>query len=258
MRSAMLPRCALKIWMFSSRSRNWQRPAGSASLRAEPVGRYQGRAQTRGRVRRAVDGACGRSLALTPAGHLVHAAKELSELTAAMRRDMAGEMAALRGAIRLGTVRALLGSVAASAGRHAAGTSVRPVAGECQEYGGAGAHAARRQARLGGVLRRAARPWGEHAPGRIESPRLFETSLSVKPEAPLALRPASSGAPRFRWRGRRRAQLRGLACARWRGRHAIRRVSRLGHSLPHTGSHCERQALLANEPTRVRPSWRCG
>lgn len=40
-------------------------------------------------------------------------AVELSELTAATRRDMAGEMAALRGAIRLGVVPALLGGVAA-------------------------------------------------------------------------------------------------------------------------------------------------
>jgi DNA-binding transcriptional LysR family regulator len=56
----------------------------------------------------------GRSLALTPAGRtLYQRAMELSALATATRRDMAGETAALRGAIRLGVVPALLGSVAA-------------------------------------------------------------------------------------------------------------------------------------------------
>ena len=55
-----------------------------------------------------------RSLALTPAGRTLYLrAMELSALTTATRRDMAGEVAAMRGAIRLGIVPALLGSVAA-------------------------------------------------------------------------------------------------------------------------------------------------
>jgi len=56
----------------------------------------------------------GGALALTPAGRTLYLrAMELSALTTATRRDMAGEVAALRGAIRLGVVPALLGSVAA-------------------------------------------------------------------------------------------------------------------------------------------------
>jgi len=55
-----------------------------------------------------------RSLALTPAGRtLYQRARELSALTVTTRRDMAGEVASLRGAIRLGVVPALLASVAA-------------------------------------------------------------------------------------------------------------------------------------------------
>lgn len=47
----------------------------------------------------------GRLLALTPAGRaLYQRAMELSELTATTRRDMAAEVASLRGAIRLGVV----------------------------------------------------------------------------------------------------------------------------------------------------------
>lgn len=56
----------------------------------------------------------GGSLALTPAGRtLYQRAIELSQLTVATRRDMAGEVASLRGAIRLGVVPALLASVVA-------------------------------------------------------------------------------------------------------------------------------------------------
>lgn len=56
----------------------------------------------------------GRSLALTTAGRTLYLrAMELNALTTATRRDMAGEVAAMRGAIRLGIVPALLGSVAA-------------------------------------------------------------------------------------------------------------------------------------------------
>lgn len=54
----------------------------------------------------------GRALALTPAGRtLYQRAVELSGLTAATRRDMAGEASALRGAIRLGVAPALFSSV---------------------------------------------------------------------------------------------------------------------------------------------------
>lgn len=55
----------------------------------------------------------GSLLALTPAGRtLYQRAIELATLADATRRDMAGEVAALRGTIRLGVVPALLNSVA--------------------------------------------------------------------------------------------------------------------------------------------------
>lgn len=54
-----------------------------------------------------------RSLALTPAGRaLYQRASEFVQLTAATRRDMAGEVSALRGSVRMGVVPALLNSVA--------------------------------------------------------------------------------------------------------------------------------------------------